>query len=332
MTIRVEQPGMLTTVQDLGRRGHQQEGVPVGGAMDHLAHRVANVLVGNDDGAATLEITLLGPGLTFSSDTLIAIGGADLGAHAGDVELPPWRAAWLPAATRLEFSASRTGCRAYLAVAGGIDVPVVLGSRSTFVRGAFGGLTGRALRRGDVLPIGQPGMRSQRIGAAVQHDSNMVSLAHWSASRVLRPAYRDSALVHLLSDAHTPLLTNDSREELFSSEFRVARESDRMGFRLEGPALELSEPVELLSEGVAFGTVQLPPGGAPIILMADRQTTGGYPRLGGVPSVDMPLVAQLRPGDRLRFQPISLREAQAMYLARERDLAQARTAIALRHP
>jgi len=332
MSIRVEQPGMLTTVQDLGRGGHQQEGVPVGGAMDRLAHRVANMLVGNDENAAALEITLLGPSLAFTTDTLIAIGGADLGAHADSVELPPWRPAWVPARTRLGFAGRPSGCRAYLAVGGGIDVPMVLGSRSTFIRGGFGGVEGRALQRGDVLTVAEPGPLSQRIAARVKGSSPSASLAHWSASPLLRPAYGASVVVHLLSDVHTPLLTDAAREQLFGSEFRLASQSDRMGFRLEGPAMELSQPVELLSEGVAFGTVQLPPGGAPMILMADRQTTGGYPRIACVASIDLPLVAQLRPGDRLRFQPISLREAQAMYLAREQDLAQARVGIALRHP
>lgn len=332
MSIRVEQPGMLTTVQDLGRIGHQRNGVPVGGAMDRLAHRVANLLVGNDETAASLEITLLGPSLAFDTDTLIAVGGADLGARAGDVELPPWRPAWVPAGARLGFSGSRAGCRAYLAVGGGIDIPMVLGSRGTFVRGGFGGVKGRALQRGDVLAVGIPGALSQRIAAAVKGTAAGVSLAHWSASPSLRPTYSASAVVHLLSDAHMPLLAERAREQLFGAEFRIASQSDRMGFRLDGPTLELSQPIELLSEGVAWGTVQLPPGGAPIILMADRQTTGGYPRIACVATVDLPLVAQLRPGDRLRFQPISLREAQAMYLAREQDLAQARVGIALRHP
>ena len=332
MSIRVEQPGMLTTVQDLGRRGHQQEGVPVSGAMDRLAHRVANMLVGNDENAAALEITLLGPSLTFTTDTLIAIGGADLGAHAGSVDLPPWRPAWVPARTRLGFSGRPSGCRAYLAVGGGIDTPMVLGSRSTFIRGGFGGVNGRALQRGDVLTIANLTPLSERITAKVRSSSAHVSLAHWSASPLLRPAYGASVVVHLLSDVHTPLLTDGARERLFGSEFRLASQSDRMGLRLDGPVMELSQPTELLSEGVAFGTVQLPPGGAPIILMADRQTTGGYPRIACVASIDLPLVAQLRPGDRLRFQPISLREAQAMYIAREQDLAQARVGIALRHP
>lgn len=332
MSIRVEQPGMLTTVQDLGRHGLQAQGVPVGGAMDTVAHRIANVLIGNDEAAATLEITLLGPSLTFASDVVIALGGADLGARAGSVELSPWRPAYVPAGTRLGFTGSRAGCRAYLAIAGGIDVPAVLGSRSTFLRGSFGGFRGRALERGDELPVGEPSALARRIGERLRGHSASVAVAHWSASPLIRPSCSSRAVVHLLSDAHTSHLTEAAREHLFGSEYRIASASDRMGFRLDGPPLELVAPVDLLSEGVAFGTVQLPPGGVPIVLMADRQTTGGYPRIGCVATVDLPLVAQLRPGDRLRFRPISLHEAQAMYLDRERDLAQARIGVALAHP
>lgn len=332
MSVCVELPGMLTTVQDLGRRGHQAEGVPVGGAMDQVAHRVANLLVGNDDDAATLEITLLGPSVSFRASALIALCGADLGALLGDTQLPPWRAAFAPSGTRLAFSGGRAGCRAYLAVAGGIDTPPVLGSRSTLLRARFGGLRGRALERGDELSVGRATDLSQRIASAVRGASEDIAVARWAASPAIRPAYSGQVVVHVLADAHTRNLTAESHERLFGAEFRIAPQSDRMGFRLEGPTLELESPLELLSEGVTFGTIQLPAGGAPIVLMADRQTTGGYPRIGCIAAVDLPLVAQLRPGDRLRFQPISLREAQAMYLARERDLAQARVGIALRHP
>jgi antagonist of KipI len=209
----------------------------------------------------------------------------------------------------------------------------VLGSRSTYVRGGVGGVSGRALRKDDVLAFGPPSPLSRRISSdlSARYVARRVHVAAWGASTALVPRYSPAPSVRLLVGEHMHMLTPASRELLFRTEFRVGAQSDRMGYRLEGASLEVSESKELLSEGVAFGTVQLPPGGKPIILMADRQTTGGYPRIGEVASVDLPLVAQLRPGHRIRFRPISLSEAHALYLVREADFAQAKTAIALRY-
>jgi antagonist of KipI len=229
-------------------------------------------------------------------------------------------------------SATR-GCRCYIAVAGGIDVPSVLGSRSTYVRASLGGLAGRALHRGDTLPIGNQTELSRRIGTAItdQQGRGRVAVGRWGASASLVPFYGPSTTIRLIEGEHAPLLTPESAEQMWSGEFRVGLQSDRMGYRLEGPSLMLRAPRELLSEAVSFGTMQLPPGGNPIVLMADRQTTGGYPRIGEVASVDLPLLAQLKPGDKLRFRAIPLDEAQRLYLAREHNIRQARTAIALHH-
>ena len=331
MSCRVLTAGLLTTIQDLGRNGHQREGIPVAGAMDPLALRLANMLVGNDDGAAGVEITLVGPRLAFSARTLVAITGADLGATVVDGPAPVGRAFVVAAGATLSFSNAARGCRAYLAIAGGVDVAPLLGSRSTSLRGAFGGHAGRALRRDDIIVAGPPSVLSRRIRDAIEANGGTVPTADWGPSPALVPRYSSAPTVRLLIGEHLHLLTPASREQLFRDELRVGAQSDRMGYRLEGVSLELTAPVEILSEAVAFGTVQLPPGGAPIVLMADRQTTGGYPRIGEVATVDVPLLAQLRPGDRVRFTPISLAEAQERYLAREVDLAQARAAIALRH-
>lgn len=327
------QAGVLTTVQDRGRTGHQHEGIPVSGAMDDLSLRVGNLLVGNGEGAAALELTLVGPTLRFDEQTLIALTGADLDASVDGAPIPSWRPVCIAAGTIVTMERAVRGCRGYLAVAGGIDVPVSLGSRATYARAALGGVDGRPLKRGDVIACGAPSELSRRIASAILQgaDGAKVVAAGWGAAPTLVPFFRSGAPIRLLEDAHTPLLTAESRDRLWSAEFRVGAQSDRMGFRLEGVALELDRPVEILSEAVTFGTVQLPPGGSPIILMADRQTTGGYPRIGAVASIDLPLVAQLRPGDRLRFRPISLADAQRLYLAREDDIAQARLAIALRH-
>jgi antagonist of KipI len=205
----------------------------------------------------------------------------------------------------------------------------VFGSRSTYLRGGFGGIDGRALRAGDVLRTGEPSPTARRIAQSLAADGQ-TRVATWSLGVTLRPRYAPDAIVRVIDGAHADLLDDASRRVLFAEAFRVSASSDRMGYRLEGPALALHRPTELMSEGVAFGTVQLPPGGAPIVLMADRQTTGGYPRIAEVASVDLPLVAQLRPGDTARFRRIALAEAQQLYLAQEHDLAQARAAVALR--
>jgi antagonist of KipI len=326
-------PGQLAAVQDGGRVGHQHEGIPVSGAMDEPSLRVANLLVGNDERAAALECTLVGPTLRFDEHALIALGGADLGVTADGIPLPLWRPIVVPANTIVSAASAIRGCRGYIAVAGGIDVPAVLGSRSTYSRAALGGLRGRALRRGDQLPIGAASELSRRIATRVIGETGRgrVMVGRWGASKSLVPYHTPAAVLRLIEDEHTRLMTQASIERLWNAEFRVGAQSDRMGYRLEGATLALEAPCEPLSTGVAFGTVQLPPGGDPIVLMADRQTTGGYPRIGAVASVDLPLLAQLKPGDGLRFRSISLDEAQRLYLAREDNLQQARVAIALHH-
>jgi antagonist of KipI len=330
VTARVVSPGLLTTVQDIGRIGHQRVGIPVSGAMDRVALRIGNLLLGNDERAAGLEMTIVAPSLAFESDALFAIAGPDWGAVLDDQPIPSWHATFAPRGATLKFHGAPAGCRAYLALGGGIDVPPVLGSRSTYLRAAFGGHEGRTLRIGDVLQCGLSSSLSRRITQSIQGRPSTV--ARWSVGPSLRPAYRNEATISLLPGTHTGYLTADARRRLFDEEFRISTQSDRMGYRLTGPTLELQAPLELLSEGVAFGTVQLPPGGSPIVLMADGQTTGGYPRIGEVASVDLPALAQLRPGDRVRFTPISLADAQRRYVEREQEIAQLRKAIELRHP
>jgi antagonist of KipI len=333
VTLRIAGAGLQTTVQDLGRPDHQRDGVPGGGAMDRSALRVGNALVGNDDGAAALEATLIGPAIAFDDPTLIAITGGNLDPTIDGEPAPMWRAMCVPRGATLRFGRPKVGCRAYVAIAGGVDVPLIFGSRSTYLRAQFGGHEGRALRVSDVLRTREPAPIAEQIAALVRagHDEGAVAVASWSAGHTLRMRYSSEPVVRLIAGAHAELLAAPSRTKLFSASFNVSSSSDRMGYRLEGVELPLRNPVELLSEGVAFGTMQLPPDGMPIILMADRQTTGGYPRIGEVASVDLPLIAQLKPGDRLRFRPVSVDEAQQAYLLHEQDLAQARLAIALRH-
>lgn len=330
MTLRIVTGGLQTTVQDLGRAGRQRNGIPVCGAMDLFAHRVANMLVGNGDALATLEASLLGPAITFDEPAVIALAGADLSATINGNEAAPWHAIGIPQGATLRFGEARAGCRAYIAVAGGIDLPPVFGSRSTYLRAQFGGHEGRALRSGDVLVSGTPSLTAQRIASSLR-SSGATGVGRWTVASSVRPAYNDDPIVRVVPGEHHDLLDEASRERLLSSTFKVSSNSDRMGYRLSGGPLSLLEPTELLSEGVAFGTIQLPPGGEPIVLMADHQTTGGYPRIGEVASVDLPLIAQLKPGDRLRFRLVSVEKAQQAYLAQERDLAMARAAIELRY-
>lgn len=311
MTFTVVRAGAFTTVQDLGRRGRQRDGVPVSGAMDDVALRIANWLVGNDGGDAALEATLRGPALAFDHDTLVAITGADMDARIGDRRIAPWRAAAVGAGETLTLDTARTGCRGYIAVAGGIDVPTVLGSRSTYARARLGGVEGRALVRGDVLSSGARGAPGARRGVDIRH----LGLQRDSMRLIPGPGLRR--------------LDRSSSRLLFETPFTLAPDSDRMGLRFTGVALTSASAVEPLSGGVAMGTVQLPPSGAPIILMADRQTTGGYPRLGEVATVDLPVLAQLRPGDAIRFAEISPEAAEALYLARERELSRIRMVLAM---
>jgi antagonist of KipI len=330
VSLRIVSGGLQTTIQDLGRRGHQRIGVPVGGAMDQLALRIGNLLVGNTDDDAAIEASLIGPTMTVGdAGALVAITGADLDATIDGVPAARWRPIHLPAGATLRFGHSQLGCRAYIAIAGGIEVPRIFGSHSTYLRARFGGHEGRALRAGDALAIGQPSATASAIRRSIPLVDGRATAARWSIAASLRPPYSDAPTVRLIAGAHAGALTDESHEQLFNAPFRVSSASDRMGYRLEGAALALRAPMELLSEGVAFGSVQLPPGGAPIVLMADRQTAGGYPRVGEVASVDLPLIGQLRPGDHLRFRSISLDEAQRLYLAQEQELAQARMGIAL---
>ncbi|MBC7840820.1 MAG: biotin-dependent carboxyltransferase [Gemmatimonadaceae bacterium] len=325
MSLVVRQPGIQTTVQDLGRPAWQHIGVPVGGAMDSQAHTIANLLVGNEANAAALDCAFGGVAVQFEAPALVALAGRDITASLDGTPIPPWHAFRALPGTLLVL---HTGCRTTIAVAGGVDVPTELDSRSTSLRGGFGGWQGRALRKDDRLTFDDPSPLGARISSHLESRQRIVS--DWSASATIRPPYQAHPVVRFLPGPELALLTAASRDALSHDSFAIAHESDRMGFRLSGPPLALSVHREMLSSGVTAGTIQLPPGGAPIVLMADRQTTGGYPRLGDVIAVDMPLIAQLRPGDSLRFDPVSLDLAHALYRERDRQLTGATRAMHLR--
>jgi KipI family sensor histidine kinase inhibitor len=310
-TMEVIKPGLLTTVQDLGRRGHRAAGVPLRGGMDAFALRVANLLVGNAEDAAGLEVTLLGPELAFSAETLVAVCGAEFEG------VPAWRPLRLAAGERIRFGECRRGCRAYVAIAGGLDLPRVLGSRSTYLRAALGGFQGRALRAGDRLSLGTPPADS--AGPASHHSPS------WRLSSGILPPYSSAVTLRIVRGAQA----DDFGTVLTEAEFQVSPQSDRMGLRLTGANLVRNRTDDLLSSAVAPGTVQVPPDGRPILLMADAQTIGGYPQAAQVIGPDLPLAAQLRPGDRVRFREVALEDAHRLAAARERELAHLRAGLQL---
>jgi len=312
--IEVLKAGALTTIQDLGRTGYLGAGVPGGGAMDRLAARVANLLVGNPEGAAVLETTMAGPALLFHAETLVAVCGASF------TGVPSWRPFVVKAGETLSLAELDSGCRGYVAVAGGFVVPSVMGSASTYLRARLGGVEGRALHKGDALQVG------------VTAKPQPAQVEHWHLSSSILPAYSAQPVVRVTRGAQWDWFSEDGQYRLCEARFSVLPQSDRMGLRLNGAALTLKEGREMASEAVTFGSVQVPPDGQPIALMADRQTIGGYPKIADVISVDLPLLAQLRPGDQILFTHVSLDEAQALYLAEEHALSRLHEGLAEKYP
>ena len=294
MTIRILRPGLLMTVQDLGRHGHQHVGVCPGGAMDPIACALANALVGNAPGEAAIEITVLGPDLEFERDTLVALCGAPFQAT-----IPANRPVLVAAGTRLAIGRAPRGARAYLAVAGGVAVEPVLGSRSTFIPGGFGGLGGRTLRRGDAIPLVEESedLSRSRFSSLKRKSGSSV---RWSVPPHTVPEH-EPLVLHVLDGQHFPSFDVASQRAFVDSVWKIGPESNRMGFRLEGPALAREKSDEILSGPTCLGTVQVPSNGTPIALMADHQTTGGYPKIAEIASADVARLAQLGPGGTVRF-------------------------------
>jgi antagonist of KipI len=294
--LRVIEPGLFTNVQDLGRPQAIAAGVSPGGAMDRFAHRAANLVLGNAEGDATLECTLTGPHLLAEHSCLVAITGADIDPRVNGQAAPMWTGIFLGQGDRLTFGARRSGGRAYIAVAGGIEADRWLGSASTYLIAARGGLHGRNLKAGDQIRTAREAIRPAVSG------HHLIEL--------LRPRYADHTLF-AIAGPHVKRLDLEGRGLLFGATFKVSREADRMGYRLDGPRLPTSGD-ELLSFGLTAGAVQVPHGGQPILLMADHQTAGGYPVVATVVSASMPVAAQLVPGDDLRFQEVTLERARQM--------------------
>ncbi|SDE29928.1 biotin-dependent carboxyltransferase family protein [Sporomusa acidovorans] len=333
MKITVLRPGLLSSIQDLGRYGFQKYGVIVSGAMDSYALRVANILVGNEEGEGALEMTLMGPSLRLEQDTLLAITGGNMAPAVNGAAVPLWRPVFVKQGSVLEFKGCKPGCRTYLAVAGGFAIPPVMGSKSTYLRAGIGGFHGRALQQGDILPLTsslpeQAGRLVKQLAGKLQ--GKFFAATDWHAAKMHIPQSSAPIQVRVTCGSQYEQFTADSKTRFFNQPFQVAAQSDRMGYRLSGMVLELKEPSEMISEAVALGTVQVPPDGKPIILLADRQTAGGYPKIAQVAAVDIALIAQARPGDHIKFQEISHIAAEQLYLEREAYLQQLKQAIALR--
>lgn len=313
--LRIVRSGLFTTVQDLGRFGFQRFGMPVSGAMDAIALRIGNRLVGNADQVAALEITIVGPEIAFEEPAVVAITGADLSPAIDGIPAASWTAIRIVAGSILTFGPRRSGARAYLAVAGGIAVPAVLHSRATHTRSLTGGFSGRSLAHGDVLRAGRPAPDAARfLGRTVP-----VSV---------RPRYDSTPVLRVILGPQVHQFTTAAVDALFSGVYAILAEADRMGYRLSGPPLPHRGPADMISDATPPGSVQAPANQQPILLMADHQTTGGYPKIAVVISADLPAAAQLMPGDQLRFSLVDASEASQIIRARHAELEAALPRVA----
>ena len=293
-------PGVLTTVQDFGRIGYQQFGVSVSGAMDPRAMRFANLLVGNPENEAVLECTMLGPQLQFDETTIIAVTGGNLGPTLDGQPLKTYCAYKVNAGQTLRFAGLRSGCRAYIAFAGGLDIPEVMGSRSTYMKAKIGGFKGRKLEKGDAIGFRDP-------------KTELFNLDKRSLTPEFVP--RDVYTLHVIMGPQDDMFTDEGIKTFLSETYTVTPEFDRMGCRLDGPVIAHVNGGDIISDGIAFGAVQVPSAGKPIIMLADRQTTGGYTKIANVMTADFRILAQLKAGDKVRFEKISVAAAQEALLA-----------------
>ena len=312
MSITVLNPGLLTTVQDMGRVGYQQFGVSVSGVMDPRATSIANILVGNEEGEAVLECTMLGPQFRFDMANCIAITGGDLGPTLDGKPIPNYAAVSVQAGQVLRFTGPKTGCRCFIAFAGGLDIPVIMGSRSTYLKAKIGGLNGRKLQKDDVIAFRSPKDQLKNLS-----DRSL------SPEFVPRPVYSLRVVMGPQDDAFTP----EGIETFLSEIYTVTPEFDRMGCRLDGPVITHKNGGDIISDGIAFGAIQVPSAGKPILMLADRQTTGGYTKIANVITADFRLLGQLKGGDKVRFEKVSIVHAQDALLTQRAALRLLRKSV-----
>lgn len=310
--VKVIKPGLLTTVQDLGRHAYQHAGVSACGAMDALSLRLANILVGNHEGEAALEATIVGPQLLFQAEGVIAITGGNLSPSLNGKPVPMWKSIRVYKGDQLRFGWCADGSRAYIAFAGGIQVPPVLGSRSTFIRGQYGGLEGRALKAGDALPTGEARHHFREIAGRTLHPK-------WI------PDYKKERPIRFIWGPQADAFTAKSREVFTTHPYILSNESDRMGYRLQGERLSHKDRADIITDFITAGAIQVPADGQPIILMADCQMSGGYTKIGVIIGVDLPYTAQKKPGDPISFQAVEVTQAQQEWKRQERWLSTLRS-------
>jgi len=307
MAIKVLKPGLATTVQDAGRKGYYNVGIPLSGALDQYSFRAANLLVGNDEGAAVLECTLMGPELEFQRDAVIAVTGSEMAPKLNGTLAPRNEAIAIKAGTVVSFDFMRLGARGYVAVAGGIDVPVILGSRSTYGLGAFGGFQGRKLQAGDIVPVGTP-KRAAKLGKRLPDGLSM-------------PLPKELEL-RVVPGLYFHRITDESAQTFFEDTWAVAPEADRIGYRYkQGRPLKFrdrkqpfgagSDPSNIVDAGYPYGSIQVPGGLEPIILHRDAVSGGGYAMIGTIISADMDRIAQMQPNNKARFVKVDLDGALA---------------------
>jgi antagonist of KipI len=323
MKVEILRAGFLTSVQDLGRTGSRQFGVSLGGALDPHGLRVANLLAGNNESAAGLEVTIGGLRVRFSDARLVAWCGGDFDARLGSTSVPAGHAALVREGEELTMDRAKTGCRAWIAISGGIDVPLVLASRSTDLRANFGGLNGRALRDGDEIRLGINSERAEILMDKLRAEK----IARWKPTHDWSSPAKREPVLRVVRGSDWNRFNPSTHLALTNETFSVSPDSDRMGVRFESSELKRNDDVDLVSEAVAPGTIQVPPGGKPILLLNDCQTIGGYPKIAHVITADLPIAAQLRAGDRVRFREVSLAAAHQLLIERERNLEQFRRGL-----
>lgn len=306
MGIKFANGGFLTTVQDMGRIGYQESGMSVSGVMDQRSAALANILVGNDENEAVLEVTLMGPMMQFTADNIIAVTGGNLGPKLNGKDLPMYQAVRVKKGDNMSFAGMFSGSRAYVAFAGGLDIPVVMGSKSTNLKSRVGGYQGRKIGGGDEIAFAAPKTTLPNMGKRKRKPDDFTATEQ---------------VIRVVLGPQDDCFTEKGLKTFLSETYAYTNESDRMGCRLEGEVIEHKNGGDIITDGIAFGAIQVPSHGKPIIMMADHQTTGGYTKIGAVISVDLPKVAQSRPGYKVKFQAVSVEEAQELYVAQKKEFA-----------
>ncbi|SHM82606.1 biotin-dependent carboxylase uncharacterized domain-containing protein [Caldanaerovirga acetigignens] len=310
-TFRVLQPGLFTTIQDLGRYGYESQGVPTSGAMDEFAFRVANILLGNEENAPALEITVLGPTLEVLEDVAVAVTGAQLPVEVNGKRRMVWTSFPLKKGDVLSIGAVSSGCRAYLAVSGGFKAEVIMGSASTYTRGKLGGLEGRPLKKEDLLfrELEKKPAKFYRV------DERYV------------PTYENVAEIRVILGPQDYYFDEDNIKLFLNSTYTITKDSDRMGYRLEGPQIRAKKKHDIITDGIVPGAIQIPANGSPIIMLKDAQTTGGYAKIATCIWSDLPKLAQLKPGDKVKFKAVKVKEAHDLLRAMEKNIEEIKSSL-----